>query len=502
MPGPQDYRRTAAQIASYLAANQGQDGAFPGPDHYGLSFSIWLWSSLGDRFAPYLARAWQRLQRDPPQTHGEFNAYALLGCRQALGPSEADAVLRQIPFGRRHSANWMLLRAVCCSYPEPSPAPLLSRLEAFLALLRYARRGLICDRPGVRSFAYHTFCGVLLADLWQRRRLPWAGRAAVRAADFILPFILPNGDTLYVGRGQQQIFGYAALLCLLQAAAHLTGRPEFREGADRAFAFLLRFQRSDGSFPLVLNEHEPPDPWQPDPSLPGWYTYNRYADYLPFLACFLLKAASIDLPPLGAVRSPPPHPAFRAWRQPRYTAVLARSGGAPTNDLPFPYTCVDGESLFPCYGGEGGDAAPETVPLPYGTLAGGRAYPFRDRLRYRLTGTGLSGRSGLVEHVRRFDFRPDGFTCRDDIMFLGPCAFSAFVPANFLFRNLRSLPDGAFETRQGAARALVRLDPPGSVVPHAATTASGTLVALRLGPHQSQFSSGDATSVELRVRFQ
>jgi len=504
------YRQLAVTIASYLAARQQPDGSLPGPDHYGLAFCVWLWSrlhadaqavppALRDSFASAAERSWRRLADRPPRTHGEFNAYALLSCRRELGPEPTRAVLRHIRYGRRHSANWMLLRAVCRARQSSGLRRLAGGVEAASALLRCARRGFIADRPGVRSFAYHAFCGALLADLWGQTRWRWAGEAAVRAAQFISPFVLPNGDTLYVGRGQQQVFGYAALLYLLEAAALLTGRDDFRSQADLVLARLLGFQRPDGSLPLVLRPEEPPEPWSPA-DLPGWYSYNRYADYLPFLGCFLLKAAEPEVPPLGDVAPLAPHPDFRVHRLQRYVAVLSRPGGASTNDLAFPYVCLDGVSIFPCYGAEG-NPAPEAAPLPYGVLQDGRPYPFRDRLSYRLTESRLSGASGLAVHVRRFDFGPRGFLCRDEIEFRRACSFSRFVVANFLLGNINPRPDGWFETRADGASALLRLSLPAEIRPRAAVSASGPLVALRHEREALRARPGDTLAVELEVRF-
>lgn len=497
----EEYEGAARAVAAYLAERQRPDGSFPGPDHYGVASAVWLWSQFGVDFVGQLHRAWDRLKRDPPPTHGEFNICALLHCRERFGAAPVDVLVRRLRFGGRHSANWMLLRAACRSSPGPLFSPLRSSLEARAALLRYARNGFIADRPGVRSFAYHAFCGALLTGIWERRRVRWAGRAAMRAARAIAPYILPNGDGLYLGRGQEQVFGHGALIYLLEAAAQLSGEDEFCDLADRVFRRLMAFQRRDGSFPLVLREGEPGEPWVPDPSLPGWYTYNRYADYLPFLACFLIKAAQVDMTPPGRVEPVKPHPSLRCWRGGTYAATLSVPGGATTNDLAFPYVCVGGQSLFPCYGAEWDRVEPEAMPLPYGVLAGGGSYGFRDRLRYRLTETGLAGSSRLVRHARAFDFKPDGFTCRDEMTFRRPCAFSNFAPANFLFRTLRHSPEGGFETWHRGVRAHLQLSPDGSVHPDAGVSASGPLVALRHAVGRLEAKAGDTISAELRVRF-
>ncbi len=160
--------------------------------------------------------------------------------------------------------------------------------------MRYGRGELIYDRPGMLSHAYHAYCGALLAELAQYLETPWATGAALRAAQAIRPYISEDGESLTVGRGKAQIFGYGALLYLLEAAAGLSGDEGLRAVADRVFTHLLRFRRVDGSFPLVLNETEPPEPWAPAVPLPGWHDYNRYADYVPFLGVYLLKAARAE----------------------------------------------------------------------------------------------------------------------------------------------------------------------------------------------------------------
>ncbi len=497
----EQYRSAARDIARYLAARQRRDGGFPGPDSYGVACSLWLWSHFGVEFARELDRAWRRLKASPPKTHGELNIYALLHCRERLGSGPVDALARRLRFGRRHSANWMLLRSVCRAQQGGFLSSARSLAEARAVLLRYARGGHICDRPKVRSFAYHAFCGALLADLWRELGAAWVGKAVVGAARFLAPFVLPNGDALYIGRGQQQIFGYGALLYLLEAAAQLSGDRSFEEVAGRVLRRVLRFQRRDGSFPLVLREGEEAEPWEPDASRPGWYSYQRYADYLPFLGCMLLKAAEVDLARASVSEAEPRSPHFLIHDSSRYTAVVAVPGGAPANDLPFPYVCLDGESVFPCYGGEGDTIAAEAVPLPYGVLPSSRVYSFRDRLRYRLQGTQLIGGSRLVRHVRSFRFEEEGFGCTDSLSFRRPCEFESFVALNFLFRALRPLDGSSFETWHRDVRARLEVEPPAGVHPEAAVSASGVLVALRHTLAGFAPRAGDTLSAQMRVRF-
>lgn len=501
MPRPSPYEQVASGIAAYLAERQQRHGGFPGPDHYGVAFAVWLWSHFAPRFDPQIELALRRLESHLPRSHGEFNAYALLQCRQRLGPQGVDGILGRLRLDGRRTANWALLRAACRAHLGPWCSRLRAAAAGRLALGRYARGGFICDQRGVRSAAYHAFSGGLLADLWRAQRFPWAARAALRAAQAVLALVLPNGDAVYVGRGQHQIFGIGALLWLLEAAAGMSGRDTFRAAARRVFDYLLQHRRADGSFPLVLQDDEPPEPWDPDASRPGWYSYNRYADYLPFLGCMFLRAAAPGVRPTGSAPADAALPGMAVIVRARYTAVLSEPGGAPTNDLAFPYVCVDGESLFPCYGAEGRETPPGSLALPFGVLEGGRRYEFRDRLRYRLRDGALEGASASVRHARRFEFQENGFVCRDEIAFRRSAIFSEFSPANFLFRTLRPAALGGFETWWHGARARLALDAPAAVVPEAAVSASGRLVALRNVRGRFTARRGDVLRTELRVEF-
>jgi hypothetical protein len=141
------------------------------------------------------------------------------------------------------------------------------------------------------------------------------------------------------------------------------------------------------------------------------------------------------------------------------------------------------------------------MPLPYGVLADGRPYSFRERLRYRLTNSGLVGESILVRHTRAFDFRSDGFTCRDEITFRRACSFPEFVSANFLFRNLRPAEDGSFGTSYRGARAVLRCDQEVAIHTDAAITVSGKLAALRSVREAMAVRPGQKASAELQVRL-
>ena len=75
--------------------------------------------------------------------------------------------------------------------------------------------GLILDDPGVKSFQYHCFSIAMIGEIYISTNDKIFLKSFSKGIDFILNFILPNGCTLYIGRGQEQSFGYGALIYIL-----------------------------------------------------------------------------------------------------------------------------------------------------------------------------------------------------------------------------------------------------------------------------------------------
>ncbi len=106
------------------------------------------------------------------------------------------------------------------------------------------------------------------------------------------PYISEEGEALAVGRGKAQIFGYGALLYLLEAVAGRSGTGELLAAASRALFLSHAFPpRTTDRFHWRWRRRSHPTPGRLIAPLPGWHDYNRYADYLPFLGVYLLKAA-------------------------------------------------------------------------------------------------------------------------------------------------------------------------------------------------------------------
>ena len=221
--------------------------------------------------------------------------------------------------------------------------------------------GLILDDPGVRSFQYHCFSAAMIYEIYQETKDPFFLESFSRAVSFIRHFILPNGDTLYVGRGQQQSFGYASLIYILSALYALTGDRFVLGDLVTVARYVTSYARLDGSLPLVLGGGEEPLPHpnnpHQDPKYLGWYAYNNYFDYLPFAGLFLRKSAellmSVKVGAPGCINQEPYRdPDFMKVISGQTIFVISRAGGYWANDLPVPYVYSGGRARTPCYGGE------------------------------------------------------------------------------------------------------------------------------------------------------
>jgi hypothetical protein len=145
---------------------------------------------------------------------------------------------------------------------------------------------------------------------------------------------------------------------------------------EKVYKFLIQFQREDGSFPLVMNgvEKEIPKIINPkDTNYPGWYPYNNYFDYLPFMGYFIAKAVKVlkncDTSKIEYAKQKNYRDEnFIKIVKPKYEAVLSKPGGYWTNDMPMPFIVYKGKSITPMYGGEQFQKSfysLEGIPIPW-----------------------------------------------------------------------------------------------------------------------------------------
>lgn len=361
-------------IKSWVKKNNG----FKCRSFYGETFALaFLYrENMLDEFSKRcLYNSFDALDKEDSQFHWEFNNYALISY---LNESCDDSIRKHLePLRFKHTpcTNWTLLRSnvrICAGFEnEIALKEAKRKIEKF-----QLDSGLILDDPGVKSFQYHCFSMAMIAEIFCLTKDSFFLNSFLRGVSFIRNFILHNGEALYIGRGQNQSFGYGVLIYILALAYSFSNEKSLLGDIDRVIKFLEKFQRKDGSFPLVLNGVENSIPVKPDllnEEFVGWYPYNNYFDYLPFFGLFLSKAYEvlIKLDCSGTITSKASSyfdSNFLKIVKPRYEAVLAKPGGYWTNDLPIPYIVAKGVSLTPCYGGEQYQTSLYNVkglPLPF-----------------------------------------------------------------------------------------------------------------------------------------
>jgi hypothetical protein len=466
-------------------------------------------------------------------------------------------MIRTSKFDEIKVANWTLLRSTCRLLKGGFLNVLRANFELMKVLLLFQKNGFIFDEKGYekgsKSFQYHCYSVSLLGEIFDKAKKEFIRKRFLQGVNYLIPFILPNGDTLYIGRGQEQIFGYGALIYALEYAHKITKTAIYKQKAKIVTSYLLKFQREDGSFPLVLRGGEEEYPGEidtQDDRFLGWYRYNSYFDYLSFLGYYLIKTdqISIDL----EVSNTPQEQAqkdgnclsyhddeFLIYSNLLYTAVISRPGGYWANDMPLPYVCYKGESIFPCYGGEQRLQSIYTargIPLPFG-ISKDRAWGwrrvqlyrlrkiyyslkgtshfihrlkktnkyelvFRDLLKYKLTSKGFLGKSRYINHFRTFEFRTKKIKIEDKILFKRTIRFDEFYPINYLFFNVKQVDNTEFIIWYKGLKGRLVCSRTCYIERNGLYCARGKLQAVRERMERIKFKQGDIIRRCSTVEFQ
>lgn len=369
--------KLACDVSTFIKNHLNKFESFNSRSFYGETFALnllYLTNNLNEKIKNILFDNYEKLDKNDSEFHWEFNNYALLYYKLISGDDSVDKFLEPLIFKNTPCTNWTLLR---------SNSKLMARKDEDLAIKEAKEKikkyqlesGLILDDPGVKSFQYHCFSMAMISEIYEQTKDDFFKTSFLKGVEFIRHFILSNGETLYIGRGQNQSFGYGALIYILSQAYKYTNDKTLLGDIDLVLNFLLKFQREDGSFPLVMNDLEKSIPRVIDmqnPEFTGWYPYNNYFDYLPFMGFFLAKAYKI-LQKLNCQNI-----SYRKQKNYRdenfikivksdYEAVLSKPGGYWTNDMPIPFVVHKGESITPMYGGEQFQKSLynlEGIPLP------------------------------------------------------------------------------------------------------------------------------------------
>lgn len=244
--------------------------------------------------------------------HWDFNNYALVRCFQLLKPKLIHSEIRKYRLAmekwreNKHNAvNWILMRAFNTCF-RGKELKKLSDSFRYYRHIRYALKSQLQDgciddeRKKSRPIQYHVFSAALLHKNYVSTGNPDILKSFLRAVEYAVPFIDPAGDFNYLGRGQEQIFGYGALLYTLEAAKPYlpAKRKALDDCAARCWDYLSTFRSDEGWFPLVLND-------RPNCRSYAWYDYHHLSVYNAFLGVWLAEAANLPSPDIAHEIDPP-----------------------------------------------------------------------------------------------------------------------------------------------------------------------------------------------------
>ncbi len=230
--------------------------------------------------------------------HWDFKNYALLETYRIIKGYLSEKERRRWEKGlqtyrenkKHHLTNWFAMRAYSSLLRYEISSKKIFHLLRFLARLILVRRALLPDGcfddyiHKSRPLQYHVFVLALLHRIYLIKPYKRVRKWFLKGLDYFVHFIDPEGCFNYLGRGQEQIFGYGLGFYVLEAAKSLNPSqvPFYQELIDRMWHYINQY-RQNKLLPLVLNHH-------PDSEKFGWYDYHHLTVYRAFLGVWLALA--------------------------------------------------------------------------------------------------------------------------------------------------------------------------------------------------------------------
>lgn len=360
------------------------DGHYAGRSFYGemftaLAMTIFDYPAYKDKVLEILSW-YDAIPKTDDNFHWEFNNFALL----KLGETQPELqgwVQSPLVYRGTKCTNWTLLRLLGKLMEGRNIADEVSNAKLLIRNMQL-ENGLFLDEEYVASFQYHCFILALVYDFYRYTDEPVFLDAFLNGINFISSFTLNNGDTLYIGRGQEQIFGYGCLIYDYCIAFEVTKDIQYIDLAAKVFSFVERYGSEKSMLPLVLNKYERDSDLTlalTDRRHLGWYSYNNYYDYLPFCTFYILEAVNILEQSATVILNQGNEQRFSVkyydkkflrYSDEVWDIVLSVYKGATANALPFPFIVKDGNEMSSVCGGDDyvnvGYYQLETVPLPSG----------------------------------------------------------------------------------------------------------------------------------------
>lgn len=363
--------------------------SFYGETFAALSFCEWG-QGMDEKYVKKFLTLYRDKEKETPEFHWEFNNYALIHMPNALVTSMLGYDYEIDRFKYTNCTNWILLRCLCQLSLKRSKQECLQEIDQKLKEM-VTDSGLIKDNENVNSFQYHIFSAVLIYELYEKTQIEKYWDQFIKAVDFLINFILPNGCSIYIGRGQEQLFGYGLVLDALTIAAQKTGDEKYLYYLNSVLDYIQSFinmEMLQPPLPLTLNHEEKESEAHLDKNdirHPGWYGYNNYLDYIAFFEYFTIRAYK-HLKKVKILENSSNcyqvqnfmyhDKEYVVVKKERYMMTIAKGGGYWTNSQQLPILCYNNKIVLPCCGGEQYGCslyAKEVLPLPYVQLSGLRS---------------------------------------------------------------------------------------------------------------------------------
>lgn len=168
--------------------------------------------------------------------------------------------------------NWRLLAIFSKLFYGNKLEKIIQVIWLRILIFTHVRtNGLIQDRILTSSSQYHIFSCFLLCRMREKFGYQFLDSVIENAFEYIVRNKIGDKIYLWRGRGQQQIFGYAALLYV----ADYVGGSKGKKCMNDVLNLIREKYETRSRLPLVItNDHE-----FAQSDKVGWYGYNNYVDY-------------------------------------------------------------------------------------------------------------------------------------------------------------------------------------------------------------------------------
>ncbi|HFG2179735.1 TPA: hypothetical protein ACGF8R_003258 [Vibrio cholerae] len=284
----------ATKLSEYLAGKLDRKVGYPDLPTWGYAFSALFFNGFSDKkeMAELSIKLLSMQHHENKEYSWEFVTFAIKLLSNRGEVKIPENFLQYREKGTR-MFNWFLLRCHNKLVYDKENKFVWVKLRIALVLYQ-TKEGLILDEFKTRSLHYHAFCLFVIAHILKENKSDWLKECFVKGVEFALKYIMDDGTSLFIGRGQEQIFGYGSLLYSLEYCNKEIKKID-ENLLEKVSSKILNNQRCDGSFPLVLRVSNPePENVNYRQDKPcGWHGYNTLYDYLPFLGYCLSETSKL-----------------------------------------------------------------------------------------------------------------------------------------------------------------------------------------------------------------